>query len=264
MDKVQYLENLEGSIAGMPSKNVWADCPVLDIELDPAVGWHHFENWTKGTHSYTSTTAANGYNCYFDTGGSIATTATTSLTDGILRPLAIAVDATGTDEEAAIQWLDQTSDCISIDAGGPKVWFEACIKASSITVQSLFVGFAEAGAPGDSLLDDDGTGLSVDNIGFHALQGAPAALLAGHGAANPTSLGTAQTLVATTYYNLGMKFDGELMRYYLNGVEKYSVSTGATDFPNGEEMVPLFTLKAHEAAAKTLSVGWWRGAALYA
>ena len=266
MDKTQYLDNVDGQTAGLVSPDVWADCPVLDILLDPSVGWHHYETWTGATHSYTSTGAANGYNTYFESAGdgAVVTAEITSLTDGILRPLAVTSDEVE-DDEAVIQWLDQTSVCFMIDEGEPKMWFEACIKTNLIALQSLFVGIAEQGSPASKILDDDGTGFAKDNIGFHVLQGASSTLIAGHGAANPTSLGTAQTLVKNTYYNLGMKFDGDdTMSFYINGVEKYSVSTGATDFPDGEDMAQCFGIKTHESVSKILSVGWWRGAALYA
>ena len=53
--------------------------------------------------------------------------------------------------------------------------------------------------------------------------------------------------------------------WYVNGarVEGSGVAADATNFPDGEELVPIVMIKTGEATGKALKLHWWAMAQLY-
>ena len=250
-----------------PSPQIWANCPVLDIMEDPNKGYHFFDDFLQFLED-TGGWLVAGAN---DTCAYVATEV-----GGVIN-----VGATGADnDEGYLTSGNNEAGMVKVYTTTPrKMWFEARVRTTSIVDQAVFIGLAEEGlAAADTLSNDDGDLASKDFVGFHADTAAPTLLDCVYREAAATGIvpkASAQTLVAATWYKLGMYFDGTYLHYYVDGVEESLTSTitgvdvdkglkvsAATDFPDGEELAVLIGVHDGEGAAKSIDIDWVRVAQL--
>jgi len=246
MNTVDYQGD---GIGNGPSRSVFSEFN----QQAENVSFSYYEQFMN-TPDQVTTEVHDGWQSYLDTG--CTATVVDDLANGVI---AIAVDATGSDEEAAIQWDASHApfSCTTTAGSIKRMAFECRIAVSAITLQTVYVGLCDAGVLGDGLLNDDGTGINdKDFIGFRILEAASAEIDAVYrtGADEVVLADAAQTAVALTFYKLGFYYDGQTVEYFLNGASIGKVAATADYFPNNVQMAPLFTLKAHEAAAKALKV----------
>jgi len=143
---------------------------------------------------------------------------------------------------------------------GKKSWVEFRVAYTSVTnAGNTLVGLASEGAAAADFIADAGNDISdVDFVGFAVWEGAPATCnaihqITGSGFVEP---GACQTAVAGTFYTLGLYFDGkETVTWYVDGVAKQTADLDTATFPTGEELSPMFGLKAG-AADPTLEIDW--------
>lgn len=247
-----------------PSEGVWGGCPILDIIEDPSVGYHFFDDFLAANNLVSSNVGyiQPAWYTYEDSGSSILQLATE--VGGVLR---ILLQAAANEECAMTTGL--TAGMGKVYSTTPKdLWYEARVRFGGITDQAAFIGLAEEACPANGLLADTTPVMTKDQIGFTVAIATPAALNAAYGeAATPTihSAGV-QTLVAATWYKLGMLYDAsdDLMKWFVDGVQVgTSLDVSATTlFPDGEEVCPLFALKTVTGAARTLDIDWVRFAQL--
>lgn len=243
-----------------PSEGVWGGCPILDIIEDPSVGYHFFDDFLAANNLVSSNVGyiQPAWYTYEDTTSSITQLATE--VGGVLRILLEAA----ANEECAMT-TGKTAGMGKVYSTSPKdLWYEARVRFGGITDQAAFIGLAQEACPADSLLADTTPVMTKDQIGFTVAIATPAALNAAYGeAATPTihSAGV-QTLVAATWYKLGMFYDAgdDLMKWFINGIQVgTSLDVSATTaFPDGEGVCPLFALKTVTGAARTLDIDWVR------
>lgn len=220
------------------------------------------------------------YNCenchylsYEDTGDAIAQIATN-------RNGAVTLTTAATDNnESWLQPGDTASvmGLISDTAGDDKPCaFECRFKIGVLAETAFAIGMSEEGlAAADSLVDNTGALASKDFIGFHCPAHASVATCSAvfrkAGQTMQTSISGLQVMVADTYYNMGFVYDpgkptANRITWYLNNAEQTTYVTGtqiaAATFPDGEELQPLFGLKAGESSAKTLTIDSWMFAQL--
>jgi len=219
-------------------------------------------------------TSAVGWYSYQDTGDTIAQLATDE--NGVL---AMSIAATDNNES----WLSAGSAasvmfCPKTKAnGGQSLFFEARVQASTV-VGNMFVGLAEeATGAANAQADSGGTMVDKDFIGFHVDEDAPTNIVfkynkASSGASNGTTVVTAGTLAADTWFKLGFVVDmvegdaRKRVKAYVDGVDVGTYVTNSsyentTLFPTGEEMHVLFGGKNNNAA-KVLRIDWVRVAQL--
>ena len=246
-----------------PSGSLWGNCPVMDIIEDPNVGVITFDDFLTFNPLVSSNVGyGNGYYSYEDTTSSILQLATE--VNGVARILLEAA----ANEEAAITG-GKVAGFAKIDSSAPKdLWFETRVRFGGITDQAAFIGLAEEACPANGLLADTTPVMSKDQVGFTVAIATPAALNAAYAEATTPTIHSAgvQTLVAATWYKLGMMYDArnDYMKWFINGVQVgTSLDVSATTaFPDGEELTWLFALKTVTGAARTLDIDWVRVAQL--
>lgn len=253
------------------SQNIWHDFPISDKLKDPASVIDWFDDFNNapdhGTGSVLTPYASAG-----DSGNDMQQLLAH---EGVFR---LSLDNTDNDQ-AAIQAAGGVGGDIEISntAGeGYKMWFEARVRLSTITDQTVFLGFAEeAMYVADALIADGGTALvDKDYVGFRVLSGDPDGLDAVHnkesGGGEVVVKNEAQVLVAATWYKLGMVYeptrntplDGKIFRWYVDGVEVGSITTLPSTFPDAEKMAFLMTIKNGDGTARNFDIDWVRWAQL--
>jgi len=246
MNTVDYLGDGQGN---GPSRSVFAYFNQQAENVSYAA-YEQFMNMAD----MATTTVVDGWESYLDTGctGAIEDDAA----NGIML---LTCDATGSDEECAIQYpATQAPYSVTSTAGSvKKLAFECRIALSATTLQTVYVGLCDGGVLANSLLNDDGTGINdKDFIGFRVLEADSDGIDAVYrtGADEVVLKNEAQVAVADTYYKLGFYYDGTNVEYFVDGVSVGKVAATATSFPDNVQMAPLFAIKQHEAAAKVLSI----------
>lgn len=247
-----------------PSEGVWGGCPWMDIQEDPNVGYASFDDFLAYNPLVASNVArGNGYYSYEDTNSTILQLA--SEVGGVIRILLEAA----ANEEAAIT-SGYSAGMGKVYSTTPKdLWFETRVRFGQITDQAAFIGLAEEACPANGLLaDTTGAVNSKDHVGFRVLVADPDGLDACYGkaAASTEHSDVVQTLVAATWYKLGLRYDArdDLMQWFVDGVQVgTSLDVSATTaFPDGEELAWLFALKTITGAASSLDIDWVRFAQL--
>jgi hypothetical protein len=247
-----------------PSEGVWGGCPILDMIEDPSVGYHFFDDFLACNNLVSSNVGypQPGWYSYVDTSSSITQLVTE--VGGVLR---ILLEAAANEECSMTTGL--TAGMGKVYSTAPKnLWFETRVRFGQITDQGCFIGLAEEACPANSLLADTTPVMTKDQIGFTVAIATPSALNAAYGkAATPTiHKAGAQTLVAATWYKLGLFYDAgdDLMMWFVDGTQVgASLDVSATTaFPDGEEVCPLFALKTITGAASSLDIDWVRFAQL--
>ena len=227
---------------------------------------------TTALSSTTGRYASDGgivYLSYQDTSDTIAQIATD-------RNGAVTLTTAATDNNQSVlvagSGAASVMALISDTAGDDKPCaFECRFKIGVLAETAAFIGLSEEGLAADStLIDDTGALASKDFIGFHIPAHASVATCSAvyrkAGQAATTSISGLKTMVADTYYNMGFVYDpgkptANRITWYLDNAEQTTYVTGtqiaAATFPDGEELQPIFTVKAGEASAKTLTLDSW-------
>jgi hypothetical protein len=245
---VDYMQ--DGTGAG-PSRGVWADFgEEKDLYAEIMDDFLVFID-------QVSTEDHGGYRTYMDTNVTCVQQKTQQ--GGVIMLDTIDAD----NEEGAITLGDSgiLGAVVTTAGSNKKLWFETRVKFSDITAQSAYVGLAGANSPADGLLADAGTTIASKNLlGFNVLEASPSALNAVYDTASSltTLKSAAQTMVAGTWYKLGIRYDGTTIHYYVDGSIVASIAASADNVPDGVYLAPLWALKAHESDDKNLSIDWWR------
>ncbi len=152
--------------------------------------------------------------------------------------------------------------------------FECAFRTSTITAthSSIFIGLAEEGlAAADSMADDSGLMADKDFIGFFSQEDAPAELdivYRKEGQAQQTVKADWQTLVAATWYRVGMRWNpiNKTVSFWFGPGDRSSrmsrdsenfvtaANVAAATFPRGEGLSPFIGLKQSSANATTLDI----------
>lgn len=231
-----------------PSPIIWADCPVTDFAADPALGFHFF-NRLEGL---TTDVGVDGFifggtNADIDKRG-----------DDIID-----IETGGADNDSS--FVAQAARVQPAISNGKKFWFECLIANDDLGDAGSFIGLMEtAGQTEEGVVDDCASIIDENYIGFRILTAAQTVLDVevnqGGGTGPTVILENAQTMVAGTYYRIGITFDGvDTFRYYVDGV---LVATSTTDSLDNDKMsnkLGLFiTQKSGTGAAESLLLKWSR------
>lgn len=257
-----------------PSGNIFNSKFRIDqLPRDPGKGFFFFDDFINAGGLVGSNVGGwSGYKTYEDNNGAITQLA--SETTGVLRFSTSAAD----NNEC---WLTSgygtgVMGMIADAAAKARMLaFEARIRVSQITAQSLFVGMAEEGLAAADTISDAGALAAKDFIGFRVLEADPDGLdivykeAAG---AEQVVKEEAQVLVASTWYKVGFLYDpsastSRKVSFFVDNVDCGSYVTAANiaaaAFPDEEELAILLGIKAHAAADKIMDVDWVACAGLY-
>ncbi len=238
-----------------PSAELWKDCPLLEMMIDPGVGYYYFDDFT-GVGAAPGSAASNttqGWTFTRVTAGTMGTIL------GHGGELHLVADTTA-DRGVNVQLLN----CCVIPTAGKTIWFEARVQISHVDNQ-IFVGIAETNTVliASGALDE--AGADASSIGFFTDE--PSAT--GVGGTVTQKNGTSDVtednfiLAATTWYNLGFKVTGiTKVEFYQDGK---LIETGETanTIADAVEMALSFVCQNEDGAnTNTLKVDWVRIAQL--
>lgn len=240
------------------SPGLWADCPDR-LMFDPNAGFFDIEDFVNvpiATPSATSQANWGRHKTFSSTSTSpVPMIQSTSSPGGIIQ-----LEVDGDNEAVSIA---QGGQPFLLDIASGNFWWEARIAFSSIadTKHGFFVGLIDLQTLTATMpMADDGTLGDANFVGFHRLEGDGDQLdtvYKANGVTQVTVKADAQTLVADTFYKVGMKLQqigGQVARlyFYVNGVVLADYKTiptaDGTDFPND---VTMGWVAAYKAAAAT-------------
>lgn len=258
MQPVKYANELD---AHKPSGLIWRNCPWESFKSGREPGWvfeDDFVNW--------STTSAAPYTILEADGGSSEGQLATEV-GGVLR---LTKDTTDNDEVGIA--LSATAGCVKATANsGNPFWFEAKIRTNAITEECRLIGLANEGAMAADLCLDDGVDADMldtsapDFLGFASTGTTAAGLDAIY--MDQATVGAhiihqadAQTLVAATWYKVGIYFDGgTVLRFFIDNVQVGTdLATGTAEVPDGEELTFIYYAKNGTGAAVLNDIDWVR------
>lgn len=268
--------------ADKPSPSIWNDCPVGEIANNPAKGMHLFEDFHGGVLGGTTIVAGqrNGMSCFLES-NDVADALVQADNKGIVLLQSDGTDAdvyaiTGGENKAGQFYMP-------LEGETKRFWFEARIAVNHITDDgnAIFVGMCQPGEAkdGGGAFTAGGAALSdVDYVGFAKLSSDTVELEyvyneAAAGVAQTTA--SLKTLVANTYYRLGMKcvISGNSIEYriFIDGEDQgdaFSVDLNAganANWPGGTNMDFLLSVVGESGTGdgEGMLIDWIRVAQLF-
>lgn len=154
----------------------------------------------------------------------------------------------------------------NINPGNGVMGFEIAFRKTQITAQcqSILLGLQNGQTDATSGNFQTATThvpleATLNFVGACSLPAATQTLLAVHKDAGTayTSLGTLGTIVANQWHKFGMNFDGTRTRWFFDGVEKYSVLTDVTNFPEDKALwAVLSAIQGTTSTTGNLETDW--------
>jgi hypothetical protein len=228
------------------SGGVWADFPFEAIAADSSRGFFKMEDFQSCVPAAALSGGgivigdAGGWTAVTTASGTEMTPSTTSATGEI-----IVTDHTNDNDENYLGFGNITAggvDC-TVSTGKP-FWFEAILKHSALT-NSFAIGlFKPADIAAATLTDDTGVVKDTDYIAAGAnLTDGKTSLYARTKKVSVTAVTLSTnigSLTAATFYRLGIKYKGGVLRFYVNGLEVTSRTLVGTDITSGVQLTPMF------------------------
>jgi len=241
----ELLFRPSGAAAGLgPSPLIWDACPILEMLVDPTVGFHYFEDY-MGPIDVTS---ADGYIITAVTSGGISAKST--------QGGQLLVDSQG--NASADDGVNvQLPNCAVLPAAGKTIYFEARVAMVDTGDDQYFIGLAAIDTTliAAGILDD-----VVDKVGFFRIAASTA---------DKISVVTARTsaedvdadkgdIADNTFVKLGFVIDGlTTVKWYVNGVLVHTSSVTA-NIANAAMSLSYVAQVEQTSADAELSVDWVR------
>jgi len=282
--------------ARMPSPKIWADCPVLQFQADPAKGIHLFDDFKNsiipvegvcdgagGALIYTDLAAGvanilGDINWYvYQETNKIADLVLEADDSGVLR-----LDTDGTDDDVVVITTgNNTAGLFNMPKKGErkKFWFEARFKVSTVTNTDLsfFVGLMQVGqaADGTPLGAAPTAPADVDYLGFFVAEADGNDLTIIYNRKTATE-GTPQsdtgeiTITADTYVRVGFRLDVDTdkIHVYADGVDQGAdaeIDITSANFPYDTDLDVVIAITSGAAGADSdrMLIDWVRIAQEY-
>lgn len=246
---------------GLSYHSVWKDCKRHNIMSDPNIGAFFRDDFVMPPVLAT-TVSDKGWYMFGDT----ATTTALLAAKADQKFGVMEFEATGTDNhqvtmasggnKAGISKISATAGDIHA------LWLEARMRALTVADAGIYLGLGEEGLAADNGLMVDNTMEVADKdlLGFHTLAASPTRLDAVHrlngGAKVIHSQGVA-TLVADTWFKLGITFNRKCVRFWVDGVQKGNILLpSATSFPLDQMLAFYASIKTGQAVAAKMQLDW--------
>jgi hypothetical protein len=268
-----------------PSPFIWADCPVVQMNNDPNVGFHLYDNFVDLglTPTLTTQIAYGKYKAYAVSGGTIAGVSSIGSTERMAGGISLSPGSTAGNGAGISQAYPAAYLSGSTSTSG-KLWFEASVAVSSIAANShnflLGIGETDQWTLGSGVpLTGTGDGItnSASFVGFLKTTAGAGVVNTAYSdrATSLTSVLAAATTfsAANTNVKLGMVYDPNLttncISFYVNGIDTgtyiSSTTLAATTNLKANAVGLICSMCAGSSASTpTTGVRWWRLAQLYA
>ncbi len=241
------------------SPDIWDDCPLLQMMVDPTLGIY--------ARDFMTAIQATGYP--YEISGTNGTFTALADNPGVGR-----LSAPGTDnDEAHIAYNNDVAGLIKCDPSH-KWWFEARVKLSQITVEGgVLVGLLQQAASQDAIMATNTMILTatLDYLGFQIVEAAATSLVwrTIKQLASRTAVNEAAAPASTSWVKLGMKSvpntAGTIatITFYVNGVALPNTTTSdSTNYPLNVYLTPQFGVKTGAGSAFNVDISWWQAAQL--
>lgn len=239
------------------SANLWKSFPREEVERGERPGFFFWDDFLNApflvSSSNTKRWAALVEN------GEIAQGTGTGVPSGGVWFLLSGADNNST----AITLGGNTGAVGKISYSDPKLLCFEFRYTAAPTGLTMAAGLGQEGLAADNALIPDGgaTFTAKDFVGFRVLAGDTDGLDATHalaGGAEVVVKEVVDTLVVGQYVKAGLCYDpiSRLVSWYKNGAFQGSVPANATNFPDGEELVPIFLIKSIGATLPLLGLDW--------
>lgn len=256
-----------------PSQSIWKNCPNTLLN-DLGLGRYVHEDFYAVNPQTVVTTVElvqGDFMVDADTGVVFSGVLPVDQTGGRLD-----METPATDNDA-VAIFQQVGPGLVMNSG-IKVWFEARFSIGELADHGTFIGLAEEDGLDRDIILDDGVLVGTESMfGFFISSGDVDDLMAvwnldtGTGTVvlqditaaaiyyDQVSGGASASIVATTYYKVGMYFDGvETLSYFLNGYKVAELVLVAATHPDDVEMGPIFAFKTGTAGARSANLDWMR------
>lgn len=244
-----------GTAAGAgPSPLIWDDCPVLEMMVDPTVGYHYFDDFFGNSVAPgAGAAAADGWTLTQATSGTMGSVI------GVGGVVQLSAGAATADQGINAQLLN----CCVKPAAEKTIWFEARVKVSHIDNQ-IFVGLASTDTSliATGALDETNPSL----IGFFTDVNSTSTkygTCTSKAGTNDTTEDIAVGFAAATWAKVGFKVTGvSKVEFFYDGA---LVETGETAnaIPDAVELALSLVCQNEDGAnTNTLDVDWVRVAQL--
>lgn len=242
-NSIKNVSNAYGTAVGTgPSPAIWEGVPLLDIMLNPQLGFVYFDDFL----GQIDVTNDDGWALDISAGSGTISPLTTDQ-GGVMQ-----ISSVGSTEDDSIN--AQLTNCSFLPAAGTKIYFEARVNMVNATEQ-FFIGLAEV----DTTLLASG---ALDNVvckcGFYHQHDDTDDKLSAVCSDDASEEIDADVVanVDNTYIKLGFIIDGVTkVTYYADGVEVASC-VDTSDLPN--EVMCLSLFAGCQAAAGVMHVDWIR------
>lgn len=177
--------------------------------------------------------------------------------------LKLAVDATGADDEAGLQAINAAAGSgpmIKLTSGKESA-FEARCMIDQTAATSFFAGVATDGVSSyaaDQMFDANNAARgTADQIGVSILttDAGVADCVHATGASGTVAKEAAATIAADTWFNVGLRFDGSDLMYYIDGVQRGD-KVALSALPS-TVLAPTFEIKMDGEVAGNAYVDWY-------
>ncbi|NIT61566.1 MAG: hypothetical protein GWN67_20500 [Phycisphaerae bacterium] len=231
-----------------PSPDLWSDCPLLPMMLDPSEGYYYFSDFMDEVDA----TTGDGWTITQATSGTLGTVI------GVGGELHLSAGAATADQGVNAQLLN----CCVKPTADKDIWFEARIQVSHVDNQ-IFVGVASTDTTliATGALDE----ANPSSIGFFTdvnSSSGKGGIISQKAGSNDTTEDVV-TVSATTWTNLGFKVEGvSRVIFYQDGAIIGQV-TDTNDIADAVEMALSLVCQNEDGAnTNTLKVDWLRIAQL--
>lgn len=246
-NSIKNVSDAYGTAAGQgPSPLIWAEVPILDIMLNPELGFMYFDDFL-GQIDITTT---DGWTLTAEASGGI--TGVVDEQGGVLL-----VDSQG--NNATHDGVNaQLINCMFLPAAGVKIYFEARVKMNDAT-DEYFVGLS---AVNTDIIEQTGGTLDTTNVAcgfFHHTGGTDNKISAVSADADSQEQDADVASNADgTYIKLGFIIDGlTRVDYFVNGANVGNCIDTA-DIPDAVMCLSFVAQCAVNDADAELSVDWVR------
>ena len=235
-----------GTAGGLgPSPLIWDACPILEMLVDPTVGFHFFDDYMGPI----DVTTLDGYIITAKNSGAIS--AVSSVAGGVLL-----VDSAG--NNAADDGVNvQLPNCAVIPSAGKTIYFEARVAIKDTGADQYFIGLA---AIDTTLIDAGILDDTVDKVGWFRIAASTAdrmSVVTARTTDEDVDVDKA-TVSDNTYVKLGFVIDGlTTVKWYANGVLVHTSSVTA-QIANAVMCLSYVAQIEQTSVDAELSVDWVR------
>lgn len=246
---------------GLSYHSIWKDCKRAEIMSDPNIGAFIRDDFTMPP-LLTNGVSQHGWFMFGDT--AVTTALLLAKLDQKFGVMEFETTNTDNHQVTLASGANKAGIApISLTAGDIHAFHMECrFRALTVADAGIYVGMGEeALAANDALMVDNTMEVAdKDLLGFHTLAASPTRLDAVYRLAGGSKVIHSQevaTLVANTWFKLGITFNRKTVRFWVDGVQKGAVLLpSAANFPLAQMLAFYASMKTGQAVTAKMQLDW--------